>query len=185
VTAPTGRVEYRVELEAPPKLLIAGGGHIGKVIAQMAVPLGFGVSVIDDREQFANSIRLPAPITPVVGDIAQTLASSPIDSNTFVVIVTRGHRHDERALAAVLDSPAKYIGMIGSRRKVAVIFRDLQRDGATAEQLERVHAPMGLPINAITVEEIAVSVVAQLIEVRRRNARRQIEGPLPVDEHGD
>ncbi len=185
VSAPTGRVEYRVELEAPPKLLIAGGGHIGKVIAQMAVPLGFSVFVIDDREQYANSSRLQPPITPVVGDIAQTLADSPIDPNTFVVIVTRGHRHDERALTAVLNSPAKYIGMIGSRRKVEVIFRDLKREGATAQQLERVHAPMGLPINAVTVEEIAVSVVAQLIEVRRRDARGRIEGPVPIDEHSD
>ncbi len=185
VSTPTGRAEYRIGLEAPPKLLIAGGGHIGKVIAQMAVPLGFSVFVIEDREQYANSNRLHPPITPVVGDIAQTLADSPIDPNTFVVIVTRGHRHDERALTAVLDSPAKYIGMIGSRRKVEIIFRDLKRDGATAEQLERVHAPMGLPIHAITVEEIAVSVMAQLVEVRRRDARSSIEGPLPIDEHSD
>ncbi len=181
VSAPTGWVEYRVGLEAPPKLLIAGGGHIGKVIAQMAVPLGFSVCVIDDREQYANLNRLQPPITPVVGDIARTLADSPIDPNTFVVIVTRGHRHDERALAAVLDSPAKYIGMIGSRKKVEVIFRDLKRDEATAEQLERVRAPMGLPIHAITVEEIAVSVMAQLVEVRRRDARGRVEDPLPID----
>lgn len=185
VRAPSGMAEFRVPLEARPKLVIAGGGHIGKVIAHMAVPTGFGVTVIDDREEFANPRRLQPPITPVVGDITQTLANWPIDANTYVVIVTRGHRHDERALAAVLDSPAKYIGMIGSRRKVDVIFRDLKRDGATDDQLERVHAPIGLPIHAVTVEEIAVSVMAQLIEVRRRDHHGLIEGPLPVKERID
>jgi xanthine dehydrogenase accessory factor len=175
-----GLVEYRVNLEAPPKLIIAGGGHIGRVLAEMMVPLGFRVSVVDDRIEFANADRFPSPIEPLLGDIAETLKGRPIDANTNIVIVTRGHKHDEQALGAVIDSPAKYIGMIGSRRKIDIIYDDLKRDGAAQEQIDRVHAPIGLNIKAVTPEEIAVSIAAELISVRRADYRKSVEGPVPV-----
>ncbi len=180
VRTDAGPVEYRVNIEPAPKLIIAGGGHIGRLLAEMMIPLGFGVSVLDDRVEFANAERFPDPIKPVVGDIGKTLATWPIDANTYIVIVTRGHNHDEQALGAVLASPAKYIGMIGSRRKVKVIFDDLLHAGATQEQVERVHAPIGVAINSVTAPEIALSIAAQLVSVRRADHKSVVEGPLPA-----
>jgi xanthine dehydrogenase accessory factor len=180
VQAEQGLVEYRITIEAAPELLIAGAGHIGRIIARMAVPLGFRVCVIDDRGEYANPDRFPAPIRPVVGDIAETLRDRPIGANTYLVIVTRGHNHDEQALRAVLGRPSKYVGMIGSRRKIAVIFDDLRHAGVSPTELDRVHAPIGVNIGAVTPEEIAVSIAAELVAVRRATRRRAVEGPFPV-----
>lgn len=180
VARSTGPVEYRLNLESTPKLVIAGGGHIGLALATMMVPLGFHISVIDDRGEFASAERFPPPINPIAGDIAKTLTDWPIDANTYVVIVTRDHKHDEQALAAVLDSPAKYVGMIGSRRKIKIIFDNLRLCDATQEQLDRVHSPIGLDVKAVTPEEIAVSIAAELISVRRAEYRKTVEGPIPV-----
>ena len=160
--------EYRVHLEAMPELIIAGGGHISRILAPWMASLGFHVSVIDDRSEYANAKRFPSPIRPIATDIAGTLKNWAIGPNTYVVIVTRGHKHDEAALQAVLGSRAKYIGMIGSRRKVRVILDDLLHRGATPEQLDRVHAPIGLDIGAVTAEEIAISIAAQLVSIRRQ-----------------
>ena len=172
--------EYRILVEAEPKLVIAGAGHVGAELARMCVNLEFDVTVIDDRSDFANAKRLPPPIHILVGDIEQTLRRHAIDKNTYVVIVTRGHNYDEQALSAVIDSNARYLGMIGSRRKVKVIFENLKAGGVKPELLDRVHAPIGLAINAATVPEIALSIAAQLIAVRRAGKRRLVEGPLPV-----
>ncbi len=177
-------VEYRLNIEAPARLVIAGAGHVGASLAKMAVGLDFEVTVIDDRAEFAGAERLPPPIVPVVGDIEQTLRRQPIDVGTYVVIVTRGHHHDEQALHAVVESDAGYIGMIGSRRKVKLIFDDLAALGVNREKLSRVHAPIGLSIGAVTVPEIAVSILAELIEVRRRDKPTRVEGPLAVGEDG-
>jgi len=161
-------LNYRLHLEAPARLIIAGAGHVGTEVARLAVGLDFEVTVIDDRAEFANDRRLPPPIRPIVGDIATTLPRQPIDARTYVVIVTRGHKHDEQALQAVIDRPARYVGMIGSRRKVALIFDDLAAAGVAREELARVYSPIGLPIGSVTVPEIAISIVAQLVEVRRQ-----------------
>ncbi|GAF88589.1 unnamed protein product, partial [marine sediment metagenome] len=178
-----GFVEYRVRIEATPKLVIAGGGHIGRALAAVTVPLGFHVSVIDDRTEFASTERFPPPIKPTVGNIAEALKRWPIDANSYIVIVTRGHKHDERALGAVLDSPARYIGMIGSKRKIEVIYDNLRHDGAAQEQLDRIHAPIGLAIGAVTPEEIAVSIAAQLVAVRRAGQQREsVAGPFPISD---
>lgn len=176
--------EYRLHVEAPAKLIIAGGGHVGAELARLAVGLDFRVTVIDDRTEFANAERLPPPIQPIEGDIEKTLREQELDAKTFVVIVTRGHKHDEQALHAVIESDAGYIGMIGSRRKVKVIFDDLAAHGVARERLSRVHAPVGLPIGAVTVPEIAVSILAQLIEVRRKETPTHVEGPFEVPEGG-
>lgn len=175
-----GLVEYRIHLETAPELLIAGAGHISKILASLAVRLEFRVCVIDDRVEYANAERFPPPIRTIAADIAGALRTWPIGANTYVVIVTRGHKHDETALAAVLDSPGRYLGMIGSRRKIKVIFDDLRRQGAAPEKLNRVHAPIGLDISAVTTEEIALSIAAELVSVRRADRRQAVEGPFAV-----
>ncbi|MFH1418921.1 MAG: XdhC/CoxI family protein [Planctomycetota bacterium] len=175
--------EYRLLIEAPARLVIAGAGHVGAEVARLAVGLDFETFVVDDRGDMMNRERLPEPVVPVVGDIAATLRRQPIDANTFVVIVTRGHKHDEEALHAVIDSPARYIGMIGSRRKIKLIYDDLVALGVPREGLDRVRAPIGLAIGAVTVPEIAVSIVAQLIEVRRTSKPTRVEGPFSVEGH--
>jgi len=175
-------VEYRVCIESRPRLLVAGAGHISRVIANLVVPLGFDVHVVDDRSEYANERRFPEPVRTHVGDIAETLKALPIDGSTYIVIVTRGHNHDEAALGAVLDAPAKYIGMIGSRRKIKVIFDDLRHAGASDEQLARVHAPIGLDIGAVTTDEIGVSIAAELVRVRRALRRKAVEGPFPISD---
>ena len=180
IQKPSGAVEYRINLEAAPKVVIVGGGHVGLALAPLMVPLGFYVTVIDDRGDFANAERFPPPMESVVGDIDKTLAEWAIDANTYVVIVTRGHKHDERALRAVIDSPAKYIGMIGSRRKIHVIFQDLMHEGISKEKLDRVHAPIGVAIKCVTPAEIALSIAAELVSVRRERYRKVVEGPEPV-----
>ena len=174
-------VEYRVNIEAEPTLLIAGAGHVGAALARMAVDLEFRVVVVDDRADFANSQRLPPPIEPIAADIERTLRDYAIDRATYVVIVTRGHQRDEQALAAVIYSPAKYLGMIGSRRKIQTIFDNLKAAGIKPELLDRVHSPIGLAINAVTVPEIAVSIAAELIATRRADRRKTVEGPQAVE----
>lgn len=178
------RHEYQLHIEAPARLLIAGAGHVGASLARMAVGLDFETHVIDDRADLMGPDRLPPPIIAVVGDIERTLQAQTVDSDTYVVIVTRGHQHDEQALHAVVDRPARYIGMIGSRRKVKLIFDDLVALGVERIRLERVHAPIGLSIGAVTVPEIAVSIMAQLIETRREQKPTHVEGPLLVEAAG-
>jgi len=173
-------VEYRLNVEREPTLLIAGAGHMGTELAKLCVGLEFRVVVVDDRADFANADRLPPPIEPIASDITKTLREFPIDPATYVVIVTRGHRNDEQALDAVVNSDARYLGMIGSRRKVQVIRDNLRAAGVDGDRLDRVHAPIGLPINAVTVPEIAVSIAAQLIQVRRVKRIKSVVGPTPV-----
>jgi len=161
--------EVLVEPLVPaPQLVIAGGGHIGQALALQASRVGFEIAVIDDRPEFADAALYPEGAAVRCGDVARELAAWPFAADTYVAVVTRGHQHDERALAACLRRPAAYLGMIGSRRKVAMIRQSLRESGAaTEEELGRVYAPIGLDIGAETVPEIAVSIVAQLVAVRR------------------
>ncbi len=176
-------VEYRLHIAPTPTLLVVGAGHIGVALAKLSVGLNFRVVVLDDRSDLLNPIRLPPPIETVTGDVETLLRQWPIDANTYVVVVTRGHSHDSRALQAVIDSPAKYLGMIGSRRKVQIIFEQLEACGVQGARLQRVHAPIGLKIGAVTVPEIALSIAAELTQVRRAEAYRAVEGPLEIDRH--
>ena len=166
-TSETGQQKYVETIDPPAKLLIAGAGHVGQALAAVAGPLDFRVSVIDDRPDYASIERFPSAERRVVGEIEPELRRYPIDASTYVVIVTRGHRNDGKALAAVIDSPAKYVGLIGSRRKVITIFEDLAAQGIPLEKLQRVHAPIGLELGAVTVPEIAISIAAELVAVRR------------------
>jgi len=149
-----------------PTLLIAGAGHVGQALCHLADWLGFNVVIVDDRADFASAQRLPEASQIIVGDIAGELRKYPIDPLTYVVVVTRGHHHDEEALHSVIDSPARYIGLIGSRRKVKLIFDDLIELGVSPERLAQVYSPIGLDIHSKSVPEIAVSIAAQLIQVR-------------------
>jgi xanthine dehydrogenase accessory factor len=171
-------IEYRLNVEPTPTLLVAGAGHVGLALAKLAVGLAFRVVVFDDRNDLLDPRRLPPPIETVPGPIETSLRRWPVDANTYVVVVTRGHAHDQRALHAVIDSPARYVGMIGSRRKIAVVLEGLEHLGVDRAKLERVHAPIGLKIGAITVAEIAVSIAAELVQVRRAERCRAVEGPL-------
>jgi xanthine dehydrogenase accessory factor len=171
--------EYVEDLGPSPMLVIAGAGHVGQALATLVSNLDFRVTVIDDREDFASAERFPRA-TRITGDIESELRKLNIDPNTYLVIVTRGHRHDGHALAAIIDSPAKYIGLIGSKGKIKTIFADLAQNGIAPEQLMRVHAPIGYEIGAVTVSEIAVSVAAELIAVRRGRDNRPAN-PMKID----
>lgn len=169
---------FIVELPAPERLLIAGAGHVGQALARLALALGFDVTLFDDRADLLERFA-PVDCAVVSGDIAGSLRSERLDDRTFVVVVTRGHRHDEQALEAVLDRGARYVGMIGSRRKVKLIFDDLRARGARAQAMDRVHAPIGLPIGGVTVEEIALSIAAELVQVRRVGASAPVREIVP------
>jgi xanthine dehydrogenase accessory factor len=160
---------YLEPVLGPPRLVVAGGGHIGQAVCHLGSRLGFEVTVIDDRPTFASAERHPEAKRAICGDIAEELAALEIGPQTYVLIVTRGHRHDGSVLAACVKSGAAYIGMIGSRRKGALIRRTLLDEGhATREEIERVVSPIGVDIGAQSVEEIAVSIVAELVAVRRK-----------------
>lgn len=149
-----------------PTLLIAGAGHVGQALCHLGKWLGFDVAIVDDRADFASEERLPEADEIIIGDIAEELRKYPVDHLTYAVIVTRGHQHDEEALHSVIESNARYVGLIGSRRKIKLIYDDLRDLGIPKERLAQVYAPIGLDINSKTVPEIAVSIAAQLIQVR-------------------
>jgi xanthine dehydrogenase accessory factor len=152
----------------PPRLLIAGAGHVGRAVAHLGRLLNFEVVVTDDRPEFANADRFPGAGRIIVADVARTLREFPFGPDTYIVIVTRGHRHDEDALRACVRSKAAYIGMIGSARKVGLLReRFIKKRWCSAAAWERVRTPIGLPIGSKTVEEIAVSIAAELVAVRR------------------
>lgn len=160
-------------LQPRPTLLIAGAGHVGQALCHLGNWLDFDIVIVDDRADFASTERLPEADDIIIGDIAEELRKYPINHLTYVVIVTRGHQNDESALHSVVESDARYIGLIGSRRKIKLIFDDLLEVGIPAKKLQRVYAPIGLDINSKTVPEIAVSIASQLIQVR--NGTKKVE----------
>jgi xanthine dehydrogenase accessory factor len=173
----SGSTRLFLEPVVPPaRLIIAGAGHIGRAVAHLGRLLDFEVTVIDDRSEFANRRNIPDADTIFLRDIGTALRNLRIDGETYIVIVTRGHRNDADALRACIPSGAGYIGMIGSRSKIALARREfIARKWATAREFDRVHAPIGLPIRSETVQEIAISVAAELVLARRQNAAG--EGP--------
>jgi xanthine dehydrogenase accessory factor len=154
-------------------LLIVGAGHVGQAVGRLAADVDFDVWVLDDRERFANRERFPSGKRLFVGDIGSTLRElgrQGLGQSTYCIIVTRGHAHDEEALYHVIQTDAGYVGMIGSKRKIKLIYEDLVAKGIAPEALERVHAPLGFDIGSQTVPEIAVSIVAELIASRNRGS---------------
>src|SRR5437867_8662787 len=154
-------------LVLPPRVLVFGAGHVGAAIARAAAAAGFRVVVIDDRSEYADAARFSDGIAVLAADVETALARYTITAGDAVVIATRGHRNDALILERVATSPAGYVGLLGSRRKKAVVTKGLQAAGVPAKSLQRVRVPVGLPIGAVTPEEIAVSVVAELIGWRR------------------
>lgn len=152
------------------RLLIVGAGHVGQKVAQLAAEADFETWVVDDREQYCNPERFPASRRLIVDSIDTALSGLEVDENTYCIIVTRGHNHDEEALYHLIEKPARYVGMIGSRRKIRLIFDDLIKEGISRERLEQVHAPLGFDIGSQTVPEIAISIVAELIAHRNLGA---------------
>jgi xanthine dehydrogenase accessory factor len=162
-----GTLEIFIEPILPqPMLYIFGGGHVATATAQVAHVAGFAVGVVDDREAFANAQRFPmaSAIHTSYQDAFEKIRAT---SSTYLLIVTRGHRDDMRVLAWAVRTDARYVGMIGSRRKVISVYHALEREGFGEKEFERVHAPVGLDIGALTPEEIGVSIAAELIAVRR------------------
>jgi xanthine dehydrogenase accessory factor len=154
-------------VEPQPTLIVVGAGHIAVPLARIGKLLSFEVIVLDDREKFANRERFPEADQVIAADFGPTLASLKITRASYVVIITRGHQYDEEALMEVADSPAAYIGMIGSRRRVQAVRNNLADVGFDPNKLDRVRAPIGLEIGAETPEEIAVSILAEIVSVRR------------------
>ena len=162
-----GQMEVFIEpVEASPDVYVFGAGHVGQFVARMAHEVGFRVHVIDDREKFANRERFGDEIDVVVEHIPTWLEQHQLPPTAYSVIVTRGHTHDLDALRALVRNPMRYVGLIGSKAKVRRIYDALIEEGASPESLKPVHAPIGLDIGAITPQEIAVSIVAELIAVK-------------------
>src|SRR5947207_11594328 len=153
-----------------PVLLIAGAGHIAAPLASLAHLMNFSVSVTDDRASFASRERFPTAKQLLVGDIESTLKNYPITPRTHIVLVTRAHAHDVQGLRTIIDSPAAYIGMIGSQRRVWAVFKLLHVEGVPAEKLGRVRAPIGLDLGGGTPEEIALSIMAEIIKLRHNGS---------------
>jgi xanthine dehydrogenase accessory factor len=166
-------------IEAPVTLLICGGGHIGLSLATIGEHVGFSVTVMDDREMYANRERFPRADKVMHGDFAEMLADCPIGPNTYVVMVSRGHKQDETCLRAVVGRGAAYVGMIGSKRRVSTVLRHLAEEGYDLDALERIYTPIGFDLGGETPEEIAVSIIAELIAVRRGGSGRPMREGRP------
>ena len=167
-----GTLDIFVEPVLPPALLyLFGAGHVAVNLYKVAKNAGFDVVVVDDREAYANRERFPEARELYAEDFDQVMARLAPNESSYIVIVTRGHRDDMRILRWAVSTRARYIGMIGSKRKTIAIFKELQKEGLSADLFQHVHAPVGLDIGAITPEEIAVAITAELIAVRRHAGR--------------
>ncbi len=158
-------------IKGTPELVIFGGGHVAVHLVRIASVAGFSTTVIDDREEFANPERFPGATRVFACEFSNAFTKIDIKPSSYIVIVTRGHVSDESVLESAIKTPAKYIGMIGSKRKVIATFDHLIQKGVDREKLRNVHAPIGLDIGAVSAEEIAVSIVAEMIRIRRGSSR--------------
>lgn len=167
-----GTLDIFIEPVLPPALLyIFGAGHVSISLYKTAKDAGFEVTVVDDRETYASRERFPEAKEVIAKDFDLAMSGLSPSEAAYIVIVTRGHRDDMRVLRWAVQTKARYVGMIGSKRKTIAIFRELQKEGLSAHLFEHVHAPIGLDIGAVTPEEIAVSITAELIAVRRKAER--------------
>jgi xanthine dehydrogenase accessory factor len=163
-----GTLEVFIEPVLPPALLyIFGAGHVAYNLYKVASIAGFEVTVVDDRSSYASRERFPEAREVIAGDFEEVTARLDPPESSYIVIVTRGHRDDMRVLRWAVNLPTRYLGMIGSRRKTISIYKELEKEGIPAEKFANVHAPVGLEIGAVTPEEIAVAIVAEMIAVRR------------------
>ena len=177
-----GRLMLEV-FEAPGRLLIVGGGHVGLALATIGSTLGFQVTVVDDREEFANRERFPMAAEVIAGEVDEVLDKLAIDGRTYAVMVSRGHQVDELALRRTIGRGAAYVGMIGSRRRTGTVLQHLAEEGVPAEDLEVVRTPIGLDIGAETPEEIALAILAEMVMMQRGGSglpMREVKGRTPA-----
>ena len=166
--AAEGDTQVLVQLfESPARLVIVGGGHIGYALAQLGALLGFQLYVLDDREEFANEERFAMAENVYAGDLGVGLDAIELDGSDYVVMVSRGHQQDEQALRHVVGRGAAFVGMIGSRRRVRTVLEHLLSEGFDRAKIEAVHTPIGIDIGAETPEEIALSILSEIVLVRR------------------
>ncbi len=171
-----GQMEVYIEpLESSPHLYLIGGGHVAYHLGQLAANVGFRLHVLDDREKFANADRFPDAVEVAVDTIPTWLERATIPAQAYAVILTRGHRYDLDALRALAKRDLRYLGLIGSRAKVARLYEALRDEGVSVDNIERVHAPVGLDIGAVSPQEIAVSILAELIAVKYGKLSRDTE----------
>jgi xanthine dehydrogenase accessory factor len=163
ITGEDGAEIYVEGFTTPPALVIMGGGHVGRAVYNLAVTLGFRIFVIDDRPEFSNKERFPLAEQTVVADFDKALPLMSVNFNTFILVATRGHRYDDQATLAAVNTPARYIGLLGSKRKNLMIFRDLVKQGVPLDRIRQINAPVGLNIGALTPEELAVSIMAEIV----------------------
>ncbi len=157
-----------------PHLVILGAGHVGKTLTKLARFTGFRVTVVDDRQEFANRENIPDATDLLVNEFSRDFEQVPVESGTFIVVATLGHNHDLYAVKAALMTGACYIGLLGSKRKKALLHKSLQEAGFSQEDISRIVIPVGLPVGSVTPEEIAVSIMAQIIQLRRANGKPRI-----------
>ena len=166
-TVPGATAIYVEIVESRPVFIVVGAGHIGRSLSKLANFLGFHVVVVDDREDFANEERLPEADEVICADYVEALGNYTINANTFIVMVTRGHKQDELSLRCCLGRGAAYLGMIGSKRRTATVIEHLRDEGFDPAELATIHTPIGLDIGAETPEEIAISIMAEVVMFRR------------------
>jgi xanthine dehydrogenase accessory factor len=179
----TDSVEVFVEvLRRPPTLIIVGAGHVALPLAQLGKMIDFAVVVLDDRPRFANTDRFPMADQVLAQPLRETLRNWAIDQDTYIVLVTRGHSHDVECLLEIIDSPARYIGMIGSKRRIASVFELLETEqGIDPAKFEHIYAPIGLDIGAENPAEIAVSIIAEIVNIRRGGRATSLSEALQSD----
>lgn len=181
-----GQLEVYIEPLLPhPRAFIFGAGHISKSLCQVAALAGFSTAIIDNRESFANRKRFPQADEIHAEEYEEVFPNLAVNASSYLIIVTRGHRDDMRVLRWAVTTPARYIAMIGSKRKTIAVVKELEKEGFTREQFDRVHAPMGLDIGAITPEEIAIAVAAEMIAVRRNPASDWRQLSLSIFAHDE
>ncbi|RMF64867.1 MAG: hypothetical protein D6743_08745 [Calditrichaeota bacterium] len=171
----TGEEIYVEGFTSLPTLVLMGGGHVGKAVYQVAHPLGFRIIVVDDRPEFSNPERFPHAAQTVVAPFDKSLEPLGLTFNSFILVATRGHRFDDQAALAAAETPARYIGLLGSKRKNLLIFRQLLASGVSMERVLQIHAPVGLNIGARTPEEIALSIVAEMVQCLRGGDGRPLK----------
>jgi xanthine dehydrogenase accessory factor len=178
-----GAVDVFVEVQRrAPTLIIVGAGHVAVPLAQLGKLIDFEVVVLDDRPRYANKERFPMADQVLAQPLRSTLRAWPVDNDTFIVLVTRGHSHDVECLLEVLDSPARYIGMIGSKRRVQAVFELLEKEqGIDPTKFERVYSPIGLDIGAENPSEIAIAIIAEIINVYRGGRAVSLSDALRLD----
>lgn len=164
-----GEVEVFIDVyKTNPKLLIIGGGHVGYAIYKMASLLDFDIIIFEDREEFLTPARFPLAKELVLGPVKETLREYKIDENSYVVIVSRGHKYDQESLEEVINSNAKYVGAMGSKRKIITMMKNLREQGFSEENLNKIYAPIGLDLSSGSPEEIAISIISEILVIKNQ-----------------